>query len=192
MSFNGVKSLAFPPRGFSWQWYENFVTSPDWSSSFFNSLKIACLVAILATVLGTLAAFGLDRMRARPANLIRMLLLTPMVVPGVVLAIGIYAVYLDARLVGTLTGFVLAHTILDAMSGWHAADPVALPPPPEPFLAAAQRREKPRRIALAMDLGGVTPVDRSTRAVLRAAADRFAALRGAAGPEHVHARGYGA
>ena len=64
--------------------------------------------------------------------------------------------------------------LLDAMSGWHAADPVALAPPPEPFLAAAQRREKPRRIALAMDLGGVTPVDRSTRAVLRAAADRFA------------------
>ncbi len=112
MSFNGVKSLSFPPRGFSWQWYQNFATSPDWSSSFFNSLKVACLVAVLATVLGTLAAFGLDRMRARSANLLRMLLLTPMVVPGVVLAIGIYAVYLDARLVGTLAGFVLAHTIL--------------------------------------------------------------------------------
>ena len=35
-----------------------------------------------------------------------------MVVPGVVLAVGIYAVYLDTQLVGTLTGFVLAHTML--------------------------------------------------------------------------------
>ncbi|PBB99149.1 ABC transporter permease [Mesorhizobium sp. WSM3862] len=112
MSFNGNKSLSFPPQGFSWQWYENFVTNPEWSTSFLNSLKVASIVAVLATVLGTLAAFGLDRMKARPANLLRMLMLTPMVVPGVVLAIGIYAVYLDARLVGTLPGFVLAHTIL--------------------------------------------------------------------------------
>ncbi|MBN9219651.1 MAG: ABC transporter permease [Mesorhizobium sp.] len=112
MSFNENKSLAFPPQGFSWQWYQNFFTNPDWTSSFLNSLKVASIVAVLATVLGTLAAFGLDRMRARPANMLRMLMLTPMVVPGVVLAIGIYAVYLDAHLVGTLTGFVLAHTIL--------------------------------------------------------------------------------
>ncbi|RWI96576.1 ABC transporter permease [Mesorhizobium sp.] len=112
MSFNGNKSLSFPPQGFSWQWYENFVTNPEWSTSFLNSLKVASIVAVLATVLGTLAAFGLDRMKARPANLLRMLMLTPMVVPGVVLAIGIYAVYLDAQLVGTLPGFVLAHTIL--------------------------------------------------------------------------------
>ncbi|MBS7543841.1 ABC transporter permease [Ancylobacter oerskovii] len=113
MSFNANKSLAFPPVGFSWQWYENFLTNPDWSSSFFNSLKVATLVAVLATVLGTLAAFGLDRMRSATASgILRMLLITPMVVPGVVLAIGIYAVYLDAHLVGTLGGFVLAHTIL--------------------------------------------------------------------------------
>lgn len=112
MSFNENKSLAFPPQGFSWQWYENFATNPDWSNSFLNSLKVASIVAVLATVLGTLAAFGLDRMKARPANLLRMLMLTPMVVPGVVLAIGIYAVYLDTQLVGTLLGFVLAHTIL--------------------------------------------------------------------------------
>ncbi|MFD2251399.1 putative spermidine/putrescine transport system permease protein [Pseudochelatococcus lubricantis] len=113
MSFNENKSLAFPPVGFSWQWYENFLTNPEWSSSFFNSLKVASLVAVVATVLGTLAAFGLDRMRnVTTSGFLRMLLITPMVVPGVVLAIGIYAVYLDTRLVGTLTGFVLAHTIL--------------------------------------------------------------------------------
>lgn len=112
MSFNANKSLAFPPRGFSWQWYENFATNAEWSTSFLNSLQVACIVAVLATVLGTLAAFGLDRMSARPAGLLRMILLTPMVVPGVVLAIGIYAVYLDAHLVGTLPGFVLAHTVL--------------------------------------------------------------------------------
>jgi len=113
MSFNENKSLAFPPVGFSWQWYENFFSNPDWSASFGNSMKVASLVAIAATVLGTLAAFGLGRMQnAAVGGLLRALLITPMVVPGVVLAIGIYAVYLNTHLVGTLTGFVLAHTVL--------------------------------------------------------------------------------
>lgn len=112
MSFNENKSLAFPPKGFSGQWYANFVTNPEWSSSFFNSLKVAALVAVAATVVGTLAAFGLDRMKSSASGWLRLVLLTPMVVPGVVLGVGIYAVYLDTHLVGTLAGFVLAHTML--------------------------------------------------------------------------------
>ncbi|WP_234187770.1 ABC transporter permease [Shinella sp. NM-101] len=112
MSFNGNKSLAFPPTGFSWQWYENFFTNPDWTTSFANSLIIALIVAVVATVVGTLAAFGVTRAAARAGGLLRALLITPMVVPGVVLAIGIYAVYLDTHLVGTVAGFVLAHTML--------------------------------------------------------------------------------
>lgn len=112
MSFNANKSLAFPPVGFSWQWYENFFSSPDWTTSFSNSLIVAIIVAVVATVIGTLAAFGVSRAAARTGGLLRALLITPMVVPGVVLAIGIYAVYLDTHLVGTVTGFVLAHTML--------------------------------------------------------------------------------
>lgn len=112
MSFNGNKSLAFPPVGFSWQWYDNFFTNPDWTTSFTNSLIIALIVAVVATVVGTLAAFGVTRAAARTGGLLRALLITPMVVPGVVLAIGIYAVYLDTHLVGTVTGFALAHTML--------------------------------------------------------------------------------
>jgi putative spermidine/putrescine transport system permease protein len=112
MSFNGNKSLAFPPVGFSWQWYANFFRNPDWTRSFTNSLIVALIVAVVATVVGTLAAFGVTRAAARTGGLLRALLITPMIIPGVVLAIGIYAVYLDAHLVGTVTGFVLAHTML--------------------------------------------------------------------------------
>jgi putative spermidine/putrescine transport system permease protein len=112
MSFNDKKSLAFPPSGFSWQWYQNFFTNPEWSASLFGSLKVAVATAVFATVIGTLAAFGLDRMKSRVSGVLRALLITPMVVPGVVLAVGIYAVYLDTQLVGTMTGFVLAHTML--------------------------------------------------------------------------------
>jgi len=63
---------------------------------------------------------------------------------------------------------------LDAMSGWRVEDPLSLPAPAEPFLAAAQRKRRPKRAALAIDLGGATPVDRPTRAVVRQAADKLA------------------
>lgn len=112
MSFNDKKSLAFPPSGFSWQWYQNFFSNPEWSSSLVSSLKVAVVTAVFATIIGTLGAFGLDRMRSRVSGVLRAMLITPMIVPGVVLAVGIYAVYLDTQLVGTLTGFVLAHTML--------------------------------------------------------------------------------
>jgi putative spermidine/putrescine transport system permease protein len=112
MSFNQNKSLAFPPTGFSWQWYANFFTNPDWSTSFFNSLRIAAIVAVIATIIGTLASLGLSRMRHSGAGVLRAVLITPMVVPGVVLAVGIYSVYLNYQLVGTDLGFVIAHTML--------------------------------------------------------------------------------
>jgi putative spermidine/putrescine transport system permease protein len=112
MSFNDKKSLAFPPSGFSWQWYANFFTNPDWRNSLLNSLKVAGIVAVVATFIGTLAALGLSRMKHSGAGILRAILITPMVVPGVVLAIGVYAVYLNYQLVGTTLGFVLAHTML--------------------------------------------------------------------------------
>lgn len=112
MSFAGKKSLAFPPSGFSLQWYENFFTNPQWFGSLVVSAKVALMVAVAATVIGTMAAIGIERMQSRAGGLIRAVLITPMIVPGVVLAVGIYAVYLDTQLVGTWTGYVLAHTLL--------------------------------------------------------------------------------
>lgn len=112
MSFAEKKSLAFPPTGFSLQWYQNFFTNPQWFRSLIVSAKVAAMVAVVATVIGTMAAIGIERLKGRTGGLIRAVLITPMIVPGVVLAVGIYAVYLDAQLVGTWTGYVFAHTLL--------------------------------------------------------------------------------
>lgn len=112
MSFADKKSLAFPPTGFSLRWYENFFTNPQWFGSLVTSAKVALMVAVVATVIGTMAAIGIERMKSRTGGLIRAVLITPMIVPGVVLAVGVYAVYLDTQLVGTWTGYVLAHTLL--------------------------------------------------------------------------------
>jgi amidase len=64
--------------------------------------------------------------------------------------------------------------LLDAMTGWCVEDPISLPAPPESFLSVAQQRRRPKRIALAIDLGGATPVDQPTRAIVRQTADKLA------------------
>jgi amidase len=81
----------------------------------------------------------------------------------------------DLSVEGPMARNVLdAALLLDAMSGRRIEDPISLPAPPEPFLAVAQRKRKPKRVALSIDLGGVTPVDPLTRAIVRQAADKLA------------------
>jgi putative spermidine/putrescine transport system permease protein len=112
LSFTDRPTFQFPPKGWSTRWYENFFSDPAWYQSALNSLKIASIVVVLATVLGTAAAFGLTRGRGRWRAPAQAMLLAPMIVPGVVTAIAIYYVFLRWHLVATTPGFVLAHTVL--------------------------------------------------------------------------------
>lgn len=112
LAFTGQQSFAFPPRSWSLRWFENFFSDPAWVGSLLNSLQIAALSALIATVLGTMAAMGLSRSRFRGRAVIGGLVLSPMLVPSVVFAVGIYAVFLELHLVGTFLGFTVAHAVL--------------------------------------------------------------------------------
>ena len=112
MSFTGAHILSFPPEGFSLQWYERMFTDKQWSSGMVNSLEVAVLTAILATVLGTLAALGLTRGRFPGRSAVNALVLTPLIVPVVIIAIGMFSLFVQWRISGSLVGLVLAHTAL--------------------------------------------------------------------------------
>lgn len=112
MSFSSGVTLQFPPPGFSLQWYENLFTSPVWTKAAVSSTQVALLTCITATVLGTLTAFGLVRGRFPGKELVNALVLLPMVVPLVIVAIGMFAVFVSWRIAGSLPGLVLAHTVL--------------------------------------------------------------------------------
>src|SRR4051812_14890329 len=73
MSFTEARILSFPPQGFSLQWYQEMFTDRQWSSGMANSLQVAFLTTILATVLGTLAALGLSRGRFPGRSLVNAL-----------------------------------------------------------------------------------------------------------------------
>jgi putative spermidine/putrescine transport system permease protein len=119
MSFTEARILSFPPEGFSLRWYEKMLTDPQWSTGFSNSAQVAVLTAILATVLGTLAALGTVRGRFPGKTLVNGLILSPLIVPVIVIAIGVFGYFIrlnqrDAGIffTGSLLGMVLAHTAL--------------------------------------------------------------------------------
>jgi putative spermidine/putrescine transport system permease protein len=112
MSFTQARILSFPPQGFSFQWYQRMFTDPQWASGMVNSVQVATLTAILATILGTLAALGLTRGRFPGRTLVNAVALSPLIVPVVVIAIGMFGLFVQWRIAGSPVGLVLAHTAL--------------------------------------------------------------------------------
>jgi putative spermidine/putrescine transport system permease protein len=112
MSFSASQYLEFPPREWSLRWYENYFGSASWLQATATSLKAGALTALVATPLGTLAAYGLFVSRLRWAALVFTLLVTPMIVPVILVAIAVFYAYVQLKLVNTLMGVVLAHSVL--------------------------------------------------------------------------------
>ncbi|MEN3145626.1 ABC transporter permease [Ochrobactrum sp. WV_118_8] len=111
-SVNSEASFSFPPQGFSLRWYTNFLSDAGWLSAFYDTSIVAILTTIVATALGLLAALGLYRSNFYGKRAITGLLISPMIVPGILVAVGLYSVFTRFGLVGTLTGFVIAHTVV--------------------------------------------------------------------------------
>jgi putative spermidine/putrescine transport system permease protein len=112
MSFSASQYLEFPPRAWSLRWYENYVNSPAWMQATWTSIKAGVLTALVATPLGTAAAYGLFVSRLRAAALVVPILLTPIIVPVILVGIGVFYAYVRLKLVNTLIGVVLAHSML--------------------------------------------------------------------------------
>jgi putative spermidine/putrescine transport system permease protein len=111
-SFTGLETFQFPPPRWSTHWYGSFVHDPAWMHALLTSLEIAVIVTGIATALGTAAALALAKARPVARIPVNTFLVIPLIVPSVVVAIGIYAVFLKWHLVGSVQGFVLAHTCL--------------------------------------------------------------------------------
>ncbi|MER9713073.1 ABC transporter permease [Mesorhizobium sp. M0174] len=112
LSFGSSRWLAFPPPGWTLKWYHELFADPSWIEAALTSARIATMTAILAVAIGLLASFALVHGQFRGREILRGLLLTPMVLPVVVFAIATYAFFLRLGLGGTTIGFVVAHTVL--------------------------------------------------------------------------------
>src|SRR6516164_11020083 len=112
LSFSSASYLTFPPPAFGLRWYSAYVTSQDWLRPTWLSLWVAASVVVLATLLGTLAAVGIARLPRALRVPAFALIVSPLIVPVIVVAIGIYYAFARYGLVGTPIGLILAHTCL--------------------------------------------------------------------------------
>lgn len=104
--------LALDPEGFSLKHFRDFFTNPDWQLAMRNSLSIAPMATLISVGLGTLAAIGLSQAHVPFKRVIMALLISPMIVPLIISAAGMYFFFSAVGLQGTYWGVVLAHAIL--------------------------------------------------------------------------------
>lgn len=122
--------LTLDPDAFSLRWYEGLLTDEKWILSIKNSFYIATLSTILAVILGTVASIGLSSPKMPFKNFIMIIVISPMIVPMIILAAGLYFFYAYTNLLDTYAGLVIAHAILgvpfvviNVLSSLNAYDP---------------------------------------------------------------------
>jgi putative spermidine/putrescine transport system permease protein len=104
--------LSFDPEGYSLKHYRDFFTNPDWQQALKNSVQIAPAATLISVSLGTLAAIGLSQPHVPFRRAIMAILISPMIVPLIISAAGMYFFYSRIGLQGTYVGVVLAHAAL--------------------------------------------------------------------------------
>ena len=112
LSVNDSEFLTFPMRGLTWRWYAQVFADPKWHLAVQNSFLIGIPATIIATVLGTLAAVGLALADFRGRGLVMALILSPLIVPIVIVAVGLYLFLAPLGLTQTYTSLIAAHAML--------------------------------------------------------------------------------
>jgi putative spermidine/putrescine transport system permease protein len=112
LSFSSQPYFTYPLPGLSLRWYQDFLGSPDWMLALKNTLITAFSSTAIATVLGVTASLGLTSPRLKGKAVITGLLVSPMIVPLIITAVGVYFAFSPLGLTSSLTGLILAHASL--------------------------------------------------------------------------------
>nr|WP_298115195.1 ABC transporter permease [uncultured Pseudomonas sp.] len=112
LSFTSGTFLVYPIEHLSLRWYEDFFASASWMRALKNSLIVAPAATVLAMVLGTLASIGLTRGEFRGKALVMSLLISPMVVPVVIVGVASYLFFAPLGLGNSYLSLILVHAVL--------------------------------------------------------------------------------
>jgi putative spermidine/putrescine transport system permease protein len=112
ISFSAGSMLVLPTPGYSLQWYREIFTSSLWMDAARNSFFTAGVAALLALILGTLAALGIHKIGGWPKRVLSALALAPMLVPIAIVGVAIYFFFARIGLVHTYTGIIMGLTLM--------------------------------------------------------------------------------
>ena len=108
----GAGGLNWPPQSFTLHWYQEVFASPLWTQAVLRSLFVGLGAGLLSMLIGTPAAFLLVRSRMRGKGLVLAFALSPIVVPRMIIAVGMFYFFARIGLVGSAFGLILAHTVI--------------------------------------------------------------------------------
>jgi putative spermidine/putrescine transport system permease protein len=114
LSFNSQPYFTYPLPGLSLRWYQEFFDSADWMLALKNTVITGVVSTIIATVLGVTASLGLTSSRIRGKQIITGILISPMIVPLIITAVGVYFAFSPLGITDSLVGLILAHAALGA------------------------------------------------------------------------------
>ncbi|KRW58777.1 ABC transporter permease [Pseudomonas sp. TTU2014-080ASC] len=112
LSFNSGTFLVYPLQGFSLRWYEAFFSSAEWMRSLKNSMIVAPAATALAMIFGTLASIGLTRGEFRGKALVMSILISPMIVPVVIVGVASYLFFAPLGLGNSFISLIVVHAVL--------------------------------------------------------------------------------
>ena len=111
-SVTSAEFLQFPPRGFSLRWYGEALRRPEVLSALRNSVVAATATVIITTLLNVPAAYALARYRFHGREVLLAFLMSPLMLPGVVIGFAIVRFYGAIGFPLSLTGLILAHVVV--------------------------------------------------------------------------------
>lgn len=111
ISLSSATYLNFPPPGLSLQWYQKLLNDPEWVSAFWVTIKVGVVASLLATLVGVPAAFALVRHAIPGKSLLNAIILSALVTPPIVSAIGVFVMYVPLGLVNSAFGLACAQAV---------------------------------------------------------------------------------
>ncbi|MBR1165267.1 ABC transporter permease subunit [Bradyrhizobium elkanii] len=111
LSFSASPYFVFPAPGYSLRNYQAYLSDPVWVRATFSSIRVALMSAAMATMLGGMLAFGLSRGRVPGRGVIVAFILSPIIMPTVVVAVATYFLLVRIGIQGTEFGLALGHAV---------------------------------------------------------------------------------
>lgn len=118
LSFFSNEILSLPPEGYSLRWYSHVLTQRQFINGFWTSLNVALLATACGLLVTTPASFALTRVRFRGREAFFQLLMSPLVVPAIVIGASLYMSFVELEVltglpvVGSVWGLAIGHTLI--------------------------------------------------------------------------------